>query len=123
MSITVLVDSNSNEIIVNEKSTLGIVVDFEDEDGNAVAPSSATWTLTDNNGNVINNRQDEAISPAASVTIVLSGDDLQITTDELSSGMVLRRLLVEGVYTSNLGNDLPLKESCFFSIRNLAAVS
>jgi hypothetical protein len=102
---------------VNEKSTLPIEASFTDEDGAAVTPSSITWTLTDHNGNVINNREDVSATPGETVTILLSGDDLAIG----SNGRV-RVLTVEALYNSTLGNDLPLKEEIYFSIKDLVNV-
>ena len=122
-AISILADSNNNEIVVNEQSTLAITVNFTDDDGNAVVPSSAAWTLIDKTGTVINNREDEIISPASSVTIVLVGDDLQITSSEGTSNVVLREFLIEGTYNSSIGYNLPFKETCYFYVRNLFTVS
>lgn len=122
-AISILADSSNNEIVVNERSTLAITVNFTDDDGNAVVPSSAAWTLIDKNGTIINNREDEIISPAASVTIVLVGDDLQITDGEDTSNVVLREFLIEGTYNSSIGYNLPFKETCYFYVRNLFTVS
>ena len=124
MAITILVNSDGANIEANEKSTLGITIDFTDDDDAAVAPTSATWTLTDNSGNVINGKEDVVITaPTSSEIITLSGDDLQILTVETSLETIGRRFLIEAIYTSSLGAGLPLKDSCFFVIRNLAAVA
>ncbi len=48
----------------------------EDENGNPVTPLTFRWTLSDDQGNVINGRQDVSASPASPVVVVLSGDDL-----------------------------------------------
>ncbi len=37
--------------------------------------------------------------------------------------VALRRFLVEAVYDSDLGSDLPMKESVAFSIRNLKHIT
>ena len=108
---------------VIEGSTCGIGVAFKDENGDAVVPNSATWTLTDIDGVVINSREDVVISSlAASITIALSGDDLAF-----SQGFVghhqWRILTVEAVYNSVLlGTNLPLKEFCKFPIINADAI-
>lgn len=105
-----------------EKSTLIVTAAFADEDGGDVIPSSITWTLTDSAGIVINSREDvEVASPAASVDIVLSGDDLALQTGE--SGSVLRVLTVESIYDSGAGSDLPLKDSVKFLLNDLVAIS
>ncbi|HDM76324.1 MAG TPA: hypothetical protein ENG51_07620 [Deltaproteobacteria bacterium] len=102
-----------------EKSTFVITVAFQDEQGNSVTPNELTWTLTDMNGNVINNRDQVSITPASSVDIVLSGDDLALEGDAPE----LRVLTVEGTYSSDLGSDLPIKDSVRFIVDNLVAVS
>jgi hypothetical protein len=103
-----------------EKGTYFITVSFIDEDGNAVTPNAGvTWTLTDSNGVVINNRKNVGITEAASVDIVLSGDDLQA----VDSADPWRKLLIEGTYDSDAGDDLPFKDEVKFPFIDLAAVS
>ena len=124
MGITILVDSNGDEVIFDEESTGGIDCAFEDEEDADVVPGSIAWTLTDLSGTVINSREQVAVAvPAASVTITLSGDDLALQSAEANREKVKRRFLVEAVYDSDLGDNLPLKASCEFSIRNLRYVS
>jgi len=103
-----------------EKSTLLVAVAFQDEDENAVTPKDITWSLTDARGTVINDRDQVAVDPpAASIDIVLSGDDLT-----LAQGVGPWRLLtIEATYDSDAGTDLPLKESARFKIENLIAVT
>ena len=102
-----------------EKSTFVITVAFQDEQGNAVTPNELTWTLTDMNGNIINGRDQVSITPASSVDIVLSGDDLALEGDAPE----LRVLTVAGTYSSDIGSDLPIKDSVRFIVDNLVAVS
>jgi hypothetical protein len=83
----------------------------------AVTPDSVTYTLTDTAGTVINSVLDTAISAAATVNIVLSGDDLNLTEGVGKK----RRLLVEYVYDSTYGNNLPGKEEIEFEIAEVAA--
>ena len=106
-----------------EKGTYVVTLTFTDEDGNSVVPDSIAWTLMNrNSGTIINSREDVAIAtPAASVDVVLSGDDLQILTDEEDYGR--RVLLVEAVYDSDAGNNLPLKTEAYFQINDLAGVT
>ena len=103
-----------------EQSSYFIDVDFLDEDGAAVSPNASTiaWTLTDSAGNVINGRDNEAETSAASITIELEGADLAIQTVE--TGAIIRRhLTVVWEYDSILGNDKPGSAECVFMIRNL----
>lgn len=102
---------------VPEEGSIGYAVAFTDEEGTALVPDSITWTLTDQVGNVINSRSAEVVTPASSVTIVLSGDDLTI-----GNYGTRRVLLVEYVYTSTLGTSLPDKHEVHFQITNFVAV-
>lgn len=104
-----------------EKSTYVITVSFTDENGAAVTPDAGlNWSLTDMNGNYINSRQDVVISPATSVNVVLSGDDLKLTGAKDSGRRVLT---VQGTYDSTLGSDLPLKGETQFDITDLDLVA
>lgn len=103
-----------------EKGTFPIVAAFKDEDGDPVTPNSGlTWTLTDQYGAVINDREDVAITPATSVTVVLQGDDLALPDPNRN----IRVLTIEGDYDSSLGSELPLKDQVQFEIENLVAVT
>jgi hypothetical protein len=105
-----------------EEGTLGVTADFYDDAGSAVTPTSMTWTLTDENGTIINSREDVAVGAlAASITITLSGDDLLILS---SSDEGLRYITFEGTYDSTaLGSGLPIKAVASFYIENLIVVT
>ncbi len=103
---------------VKERSTCVISVSFTDESGAAVTPTAVTWTLTDAAGTVINDREDESVTPASEVDIVLKGDDLALPEDTTS----LRLLTVEATYNSTYGSGLPLKDCCRFYVENLPSV-
>lgn len=104
-----------------EEATFGIPIAFVDDADAAVTPSAATWTLTDQNGVVVNSRSAVAISPlSTTATIVLSGQDLALTTSLLGT---VRVLLVEFTYTSSLGSGLPGKHQIEFEIENLVGVT
>jgi len=101
-----------------EESTYPIIVNFIDDAGAPEVPTSAKWTLSDPNENIINNRANVVITPlASSVTIVLKGADLAVSQD----GEV-RFFLVEAVYNSTLGNDLPNNNEVQFVIDKLHAL-
>jgi len=108
-----------------EKSTYIVTCAFTDEDGDAVTPDSIVWTLADSSGNVINSRDQVSVAtPAASIDIVLSGDDLQIGgDDEAALTQVGRRIIVEAVYDSDAGSNLPLKAEAAFVLENLTKIS
>lgn len=102
-----------------EESTYVITIPFVDEDSNAVTPTAATWTLSDQYGNVINSRTNVTISPlSSSVDVVLSGDDLAIGSSGAS-----RRFTVKATYDSSLGTGLKLNAEVTFVITNLVNVT
>jgi len=110
---------NSNiTVMPPEQGTAKVTVTFTDETGASVSPSAVTWTLTDRSGNVVNSRQDVSVTPGASVSFALSGNDLAITGNDAQ-----RVLLIEATYNSSLGTGLPLKAQAFFTIAELVGVS
>lgn len=98
-----------------EESSYIITASFTDEDGSAVTPNVLTWTLTDNQGNVINEREAVSLTPATAVEIVLSGDDLALTTNDSRR----RRVVVAGTYDSDAGSDLAIRDEVAFTIQEL----
>ena len=97
-----------------EQSSFKITVTFYDESGNAVAPDTMAWTLTDEGGSVVNSRTDVSISsPASTESILLEGDDLAVD----GNSKVKRIVTFQGTYTSaEFGADLPLKDESVFTI-------
>jgi len=114
MSLTVLTTE------AMEEGSYFVTVSFFDEDDAAETPNADTiyWTLTDNDGTVINDRDNEAIDSDTSVTIELEGDDLAIQSGE-TADLVRRRITLLWEYDSDLGNDKPATAECIFILRNL----
>ena len=105
---------------VEEKSTLAILVEFFDETGTAVTPTSASFTLTNEAGSIVNSRNQSAISPAdGSAVVVLTGNDLALTAGENGK----RKLLVLATYNSTNGSGLSLRKEYDFSVINLVGVT
>lgn len=102
-----------------ENGTYVVTASFTDETGSAVTPTTLTWTLTDEHGNVINSRQDVSVAtPGASNTIVLSGLDLDVKGDEDEA----RIMTFEGTYSSTNGTGLPLADWVKFVIEANPAI-
>ena len=102
-----------------EEGTYGLECIFKDELGTVIVPSSSiAWTLTDEFGAAINDREDVMVAPAGTIDIVLYGDDLALPDVEKRT----RLITVETTYSSNLGSGLPLKDQARFSIDALRAV-
>lgn len=96
------------------RGTMGLEITFKDEADAAVVPKTQPkWTLTDEAGNVINNKEDILTAAASTVYVTLSGDDLDI--GELDSAV--RYFIIETIYDSiTYGTDLPLVEYLEFTI-------
>ena len=104
-------------IKADEESTYVVTFAFEDENDNPVVPNSATWTLTDISGAVINGQADVSIAPIVQTGyIVLTKDDLAIPDGV--AGDVERRFRIAALYDSSLGSDLPLTGEAQFTIEN-----
>lgn len=102
-----------------ELSTCVIQCDFTDEDGNAVAPETLTWSLMDLNGEIINEREEVIVTdPASTEFITLTGDDLALD----KAADTDRVLLLEGTYDSAYGTGLYLRETARFTISNTIGV-
>lgn len=106
---------------VKEKGTFVIQSDWKDDAGAATTPTAATWTLTDEDGTVINSREDVVISSLSTTNyIVTTGDDnaLQSATDNGK-----RVVTVEFTYTSDRGSGLKGKDEYIYWIENLLNVT
>ena len=102
-----------------ELSTYPITVVFRDEEGTLVVPDSAVFSLTNVVGEIINSRDETAMTPLASTyTIVLKGNDLAVLVNE----SLERRVAIEATYTSSLGTGLPLNLQIEFEIEAMAGV-
>lgn len=83
----------------------------------AITPTSIMWTLINEHGAVINGRQDVIISlPAASVEIVVFGDDI------LFADGAKRIITVKALYDDPPLADLPLNDEAQFSITDLRVI-
>lgn len=97
-------------------STYVVTASFTDEAGDSVVPNALTWSLRDGTGTIVNSRDAVSITPAASVTIVLQGDDL------LYADGATRYLTIEGDYDSTNGSGLPINAEVKISVDNLVGV-
>ena len=101
-----------------EGSTYIVRLEVYREDGAAVVPNEAVWSLRDNYNQVVNNRDEVPLVPATTMTVILSGDDLVYERNSKS----IRAMTVTGTYDGLYGTDLPIAEEFTFSIRPLAGV-
>ena len=103
-----------------EGSRYTISVTFRDEAGGLVIPTALTWTLTDLDGNVINDHDAEAVTPSESTEDIVLGT----TAVTIIAGQTNERcFLVEWTYNSTYGTDLTAKEQAVFVIDNLLHIT
>lgn len=105
---------------IEELSAKVITVSFSYMNGTAIPtiPKTLTWSLRDLNDAVVNGRENVPISViGTSVSIVLSGEDLNID----GSGE-LRKLVLRGTYDSELGNDLPFTKEIRFPVLKVSGL-
>lgn len=104
-----------------EGSTYKITVAFKDENGDALEPTTATYTVTRPGGAIVNSLEDVDCfgggAAASSADIVLTGDDLAIEAGERGS-RVLRTVTVTAEVSSKTYID-----AVAFEILALEAVS
>lgn len=100
--------SLSTEVL--EGGTIGVVVSFEDDNGDPAVPNTLTYTLRDAYEEIINSKDKETLTPDTSVTVPLYGDDIP-------AGKVY--FIIEGDYDSDLGSGLPLKGYATLNILRL----
>lgn len=105
--------------LVLERSTVALVASFRDEAGELITPTEITWSLTDGDGNVVNERAAVDVAPANQVTVVLSGDDLAL--EQGDDGR--RQVVVRATYDGTLGDDLPIVGVLEFTVRNVPGVA
>ena len=103
---------------VMDRSTKVIELNLVDENGAAVIPETAAFTLTDGNYTIINGRENVAIIPLdSSLAVILSGNDLIAGETENER---IRYLVIKTTYNSaTYGNNLPHNNACTFGIIDL----
>lgn len=102
----------------NEQGTAKVTIVPTDENGDTLLFSeliSPQWQLMRLDGTVINNRA-FADTALTALVFIVSGDDLVIFGDK-DDGQ--RKLSFQATYNSDLGNGLPLKDECLFTIAKL----
>jgi hypothetical protein len=95
----------SDDIFAKEEASVFVTAVFKDSAKVLVVPTSIEWTLKDEEGTVINSREDISVTPASSVTILLKGDDLPC------DGALERLFIYFNVeYTDDVTPNVPIKE-------------
>ena len=77
-----------------------------------ITPDSVAWSLYDEDGEIVNSREDEAATPGTTTYITLSGADLPATSDDV----LWLTIKVTATYDSDYGNDLPDVDELTFPV-------
>jgi hypothetical protein len=104
-------------VSADEGGTYIVPITFTDEDGVTMVPDSVVWNLLDDSGNVVNSRSNVSITPATSVTVILSGDDLVY-----DSFRTKRYLTISGTYSGTYGSNLPIVKEFVIPINHLSGI-
>ncbi len=97
-----------------QNGTFAIDLSFQDEEGDAVTPTTVNWTLRNSDGEIVNSRNTVSLTPAASIELVLSGDDLP--ADEADGEYSHLWIIVAGTYSSDLGEGIPFSDQVRISV-------
>lgn len=90
---------------------------FTDEAGDAVIPDSITWSLYDQDGTIVNSKEDVAVvTPAASVDVLIEGEN------NLYSGGHKRTIVFKAVVDLAAGNNQDSNESATYQILDIPGV-
>lgn len=103
-----------------ERSTFVMAVDFYEKTSDShvqvpITPTLITWSLLDDDGNIVNEREDEVLIPGPRATIVLSGNDLVLAGQYPEK----RHVVIEGLYDNVFQTDLPFRDQLTFQVENL----
>jgi len=94
-----------------EGGTYIISMDFKDEKENNVIPYNLSWSLYNEYGNIVNDRQDiNLLNDSSLVEVGLSGNDLEGGYETF---------VIKGNYDSDYGKNLPITDSTKFYVRGL----
>jgi len=108
-----------SSVTPNEKGTLTARGNFTDSTKKLVTPNSAIWSLTDKDGNFINERQDiPIVGFSTSYLVTMTKNDLAVP----DASDLKRYFLITYNYDSDEGSDLQENEEIEFSIKNLKSV-
>lgn len=83
---------------VNDKSTAYLKITLYDKDGVPASPSSATYTLLNSDGEVVNSRQDVGIVFSNGVTTITLDHEDNTMTDPLNNSREWRYVDIVAVY-------------------------
>lgn len=106
------------QVTAGDGGTVVVTASFYDESEppELVVPNSVAWSLRSGSGSIVNAREDVSVTPASSITIVLTGDDL------LYSDGKKRWLTIQATYDSTNGSGLSLTGEATFEIEDYLGI-
>jgi hypothetical protein len=111
----------------NKKSSGLFTPTYLDETGAVIAPAnitSVTYTISDQNGQIINGRNNVSITPPAGIILLAADTDLISSDSSNAGGVGLRILCIKVLYNSaTLGNNTPINMEFGFMINPLVNVA
>lgn len=85
-------------MLVVSGGSVVVEITVYDEFGERVTPISMQWSLVDENGDIVNGKENVTLTPAAVMYVALNGDDLVYVENDST-----RRVLFVGTYLSAQG--------------------
>jgi hypothetical protein len=85
---------------------------FADDAGDAVVPDPLTYTLQNGDGDVVDSRDGVVLTPATSVTVVLSATCNSLLTDASRK----RVMIIDWTYTSDAGSGIAAGDAAVYYI-------
>ena len=95
------------DVSINEGSSKTFTATFTDEDDAELTPTSINWTWLDEDGAILNSRDQVSLTVASSVNITLGSADTALRG---VGDLKTRRLTIQAEYNSTYGSGLPLTE-------------
>ena len=93
--------TNITTEVLNGKAKI-FTLAFTDDTGTTVVPDSATYSLLNGDGDAVDSLSDQALTPATTITVVISGTANSLLTDTSRK----RVFKVDWVYTSDAGSGI-----------------
>lgn len=105
---------------VKERSEITFQMTFAQGDGSALVPKDIKWSLSTDDGTIVNSRRDEDIAtPAAVVNVKLWGDDTALI-DGIES--VTRAFTIRALYDDAPDIDIEVNNEILFDIDEIINV-
>ena len=99
-----------------DTGTYFLFISLYDELDQLVTPTHLNWTLRNELGEIVNDRENVIVTPASQIVVVLQDNDLRRVDGSV------RVVVVDGRYDSTYGSYLHLIDSALFQINDIDGV-